>query len=168
MKRGLAILLFGLIAGIAAYGCVYLACMSPARKMQASERPELAWLKDEFKLSDAEFQRVSELHRAYLPQCAEMCRRVALENENLQTLLRTNATLTPEIEEALVKIARLRAECQTRMLRHFYEVSHTMPAEESRRYLAWVQGKAFASDHDMASTHRSELPNSAQEHLDKH
>jgi hypothetical protein len=155
--------------GAAAYGCVYFVCTGSARKLQQSERPELAWLKEEFKLSDAEFQRVSELHRAYLPQCAEMCRRVAAENEKLQTLLGTQTNVTPQIEQTLAEAARLRAECQTRMLRHFYEVSHTMPAEEGRRYLEWVREKAFASDHDMATTHTEALRDSAHEHIsDRH
>jgi hypothetical protein len=35
------------------------------------------------------------------------------------------------------------------MLRHFYEVSRTMPPEEGRRYLQWVQERAFASDAGM-------------------
>lgn len=160
MKRGVIILILGLIGGVAAYSCVYFVCMAPARKLEQSDRPELAWLKEEFKLTDAEFQRVSELHRAYLPQCAEMCRRVAAGNEKLQALLRTNTAVTPEIEQTLTEVARLRAECQTKMLRHFFAVSRTMPADEGRRYLGWVKEKAFASDHDMAGTHREALHDS--------
>jgi hypothetical protein len=66
MKRGVLILLFGLVAAAAAYGCIYFACTSSARNLQKSDKPELAWLKEEFKLSDTEFKRVSELHAAYL------------------------------------------------------------------------------------------------------
>jgi hypothetical protein len=168
MKRGLIILIVGLIAGAAAYGCVYFLCMSPARKLQQSDRPELAWLKEEFKLPDAEFQRVCELHRAYLPQCAEMCRRVGAQNEKLQSLLRSETNVTPEIERTLAEIGRLRAECQAKMLRHFFEVSRTMPPEEGRRYLGWVQEKAFASDLDMASTHKEALHDSLHQHISEH
>jgi len=139
MKRGLLILVFGLLAAAAAYGCIYFACTSSARNMERSEKPELAWLKDEFNLSDAEFKRVSELHAAYLPQCQEMCRKIDTQNVDLQKL----------IEGALTEASRLRADCQTMMLRHFIQVSQTMPPEQGRRYLAWVKEKAFLPNYGM-------------------
>ncbi len=162
MRRGFAILIIGVVTAVAAYSCAYYVCMTPARKLQQSDRPELAWLKDEFRLSSSEFERVSELHRAYLPECAKMCRLIAAENEKLQKLLQNQTDMSSEIEHALSRIAQLRAECQTKMLRHFFEVSRTMPPDEGKRYLQWVQEKAFASDRDMATTHAeaSEGPSS--------
>lgn len=150
MKRGLLILVFGLIVSAAAYGCIYFVCTSPARNMQRSEKPELAWLKDEFNLSDAEFKRVSELHSAYLPQCQEMCRTIDAQNTQLQKLLAGATNVTPEIESALTEASRLRADCQTMMLRHFMQVSQTMPPEQGRRYLAWVKEKAFLPNYGMS------------------
>ena len=88
MKRGLLILVIGLVAAGAAYRCVYFGCTASARTMQTSERPELAWLRDEFHLSDAEFKRVSELHAAYMPQCQEMCHKIDAHNAELQKLAR--------------------------------------------------------------------------------
>ena len=149
MKRGLLILVFGLIAAAAAYGCIYFACTSSARSMQQSERPELAWLKDEFKMSDTEFKRVSELHAAYLPQCQEMCQKIDAQNEQLQKLLAGATNVTPEIEGALIEASRMRADCQAMMLRHFIQVSQTMPPEQGRRYLAWVKEKAFLPNYGM-------------------
>jgi hypothetical protein len=32
------------------------------------------------------------------------------------------------------------------MLQHFYDVSRTMPPEQGKRYLAWVQQQTVASD----------------------
>jgi hypothetical protein len=149
MKRSLFILVLGLFIGAAAYGCIYSVCMSPARAMERSQRPELAWLKEEFHLSDAEFKRVSELHAAYLPHCREMCRKIDEQNAQLQKLLAGATNTTPEIDAALVEIAQLRSGCQRMMLRHFFEVSQTMPPEQGSRYLAWVKGKVFAADYGM-------------------
>ncbi len=149
MKRSLFILVLGLLIGAAAYGCIYSVCMSPARAMERSQRPELAWLKEEFHLSDTEFKRVSELHAAYLPHCREMCRRIDEQNAQLQKLLAGATNTTPEIDAALVEVAQLRSGCQRMMLRHFFEVSQTMPPEQGRRYLAWVKGKVFAADYGM-------------------
>ena len=149
MKRGLFILVLGLLAAVAAYGCVYFACTSSARSLENSDRPELAWLKDEFKLSDAEFQRVSELHTAYLPQCREMCQKIDTQNAQLQKLIGSATNTTPELDAALMGAAQLRADCQRMMLRHFIQVSQTMPPEQGRRYLAWVQERAFLPDYGM-------------------
>jgi hypothetical protein len=149
MKKGVLILVFGLLAAAAAYGCIYFVCMSPVRSLQQSDRPELAWLKEEFKLSEVEFKRVSELHAAYLPQCRDMCREIDAHNVKLQTLLSGATNMTPEVTVALTESSRLRSECQTMMLRHFFQVSQTMPPEQGRRYLAWVKEKAFLPNYDM-------------------
>ena len=71
MKKGALILILGLVAAAAAYGCIYFVCTASARSLQRSDKPELAWLKEEFHLSDADFKRVSELHAAYLPRCRD-------------------------------------------------------------------------------------------------
>jgi len=149
MKKGILILVLGLVAAAAAYGCVYYACMSSTRSLQQSDKPELAWLKEEFNLSDADFKRVSELHAAYLPQCREMCQRIDTQNVQLQKLLAEATNVTPEIDGALAESGRLRTECQRMMLRHFFQVSQTMPPVQGRRYLSWVKEKAFLPNYDM-------------------
>ena len=149
VKKGVVILLAGLAVAAAAYGCIYLVCTAPARALERSSQPELAWLKQEFNLSDAEFQRISELHAAYLPECAEMCRQIEAQNQRLRALLAATNQMTREIESAIAESARLRGQCQRNMLQHFYEVSRTMPPEERRRYLAWVQERTFLSSEGM-------------------
>ena len=149
MKKGMLILALGLALAAAAYGCVYFFGTSSARNLEQTNEPELAWLKEEFHLSDSEFKRVSELHAAYLPQCAEMCRQVEAQNERLRALLAATNQMTPEIQSAIAESSRLRGECQSHMLAHFYEVSRTMPPEQGRRYLAWVQERTFPSSNGM-------------------
>jgi hypothetical protein len=107
--------------------------------MEHSSHPELAWLKNEYHLTDGQFDAVVRLHEAYRPKCAEMCRRIDEQNVKVQQLLAATNVVTPEIREALAEAGRLRAECQTAMLQHYYETSHQMPPEQGRRYLAWVQ-----------------------------
>jgi len=149
MKKGLFILGLGLVLAAVAYGCVYFVCTSSARNLEHSTKPELAWLKAEFNLSDSEFKRISELHVAYLPQCMERCRLVDAQNQRLEALIASTNQMTPEIESAIAESARLRGECQRNMLKHFYEVSRTMPSEQGRRYLAWVQERTFMSSEGM-------------------
>lgn len=149
MQRGFTILGLGLVGALLAYGCLYFAGTSAKRQMLHSPQPELAWLKQEFKLSGAEFDRVAKQHAAYLPQCLEMCHRIDAQNAKLKTLLAEAATLNPEIEEAITEAARLRGECQRNMLRHFFDLSQTMPPEQGRRYLAWIKEKTILTGHGM-------------------
>jgi hypothetical protein len=64
----------------------------------------------------------------------------------LAQLLAATNTITPEIEKALAESALLRADCQKKMLQHFYDVSRTMQLEQGKRYLAWVQKQTVLQD----------------------
>jgi len=143
VKRSWLIIFGGLLAGFIGYTCIYLHATSVQRSMEQSSRPELAWLKPEYHLSHAQFDEVIRLHDAYHPKCAELCRRIDEQNSKIQKLLALTNTVTPEIKEALAEAAQLRAECETAMLQHFYEVSRVMPSEEGKRYLAWVQSETL-------------------------
>jgi len=153
MRRFIIILSAGVLAAVLAYCVFYFCGTARERHLMESEQPELAWLKSEFHLSDAEFKRVSEMHGAYFKDCEEMCMRIAAKNRELRELLaRTNA-VTPEVEKNLAEAAQLRAQCQRNMLQHFTEVSKQMPHEQGRRYLAWVQEKTFGGKRDMELRH---------------
>jgi hypothetical protein len=151
MRRGLTILCCGLAAAALAYGAIYFSATAGLRAERHAGAPELQWLKQEFKLGDAEFQRISELHAGYLPKCQEMCGRIAARNEELRQLLARTNTVTPEIERKLTEVAALRAECQRNMLEHFYAVSRAMPPEEGRRYLDWIQRQTLQAGHASAA-----------------
>jgi hypothetical protein len=161
MKKGGIILLAGLVLCTAAFSGFYYLGTASCRSLMREAAPELAWLKQEFHLSDAEFARIAQMHAAYLPQCRERCRRIAEQNEKLQQLLAQSTNLTPEIESLLAQRAKTRADCEAEMLKHFMAVSRTMPAEEGRRYLEWIadqtclhcdrmeQGHQMHHDHSM-------------------
>jgi hypothetical protein len=146
MRRSLIILFAGLAVAALAYCGVYYAGTTNCCRSESSTAPELAWLKQEFQLSDAEFKRVSDMHQAYLSGCAERCRRIDEKNGEVARLLAATNNITPEIEKALAEAALLRADCQKKMLQHFYDVSHTMPPDQGKRYLAWVQKQTIPSD----------------------
>jgi hypothetical protein len=139
MRRGLLILALGLVGAALAYSCFYLMGTATPRGLMRSPQPELAWLKHEFKLGDAEFKRVSDLHASYLPQCKERCLRIGELNGQLSQALGAATEVTPQVEKLLNQRAQMRATCQAEMLQHFFEVSRTMPPAQGQRYLAWVQ-----------------------------
>lgn len=139
MKRTWFIVLGGLLLAAAAYACVFLAGTSAQRAVANSDKPALAWLQQEYQLNDDQFARLCELHDAYRPTCMEMCRKIDAKNAQLQKLLAATNVITPEITQAIAEAAEIRAECETAMLGHFYRVAQTMPPEQGRRYLEWVQ-----------------------------
>jgi hypothetical protein len=143
MKRSGLILVVGVVVALAAYSGLYFAGTARVRNLERNDTPELAWLKAEFHLDDAEYGRICQMHESYLTGCAERCRRIDEKNARLRELLSATNAITPEIEQTLREAAQLRAECQKQMLEEFYAVSRTMPPEQGKRYLAWVQGRTI-------------------------
>ncbi len=135
MKKGFTILVAALVAGIAAF---YL-----SRSHQAAEHkevlldsmPEMAWLRDDLKLSDDQFTKASKLHLAYRPICEEMCANIAAAQQRLDAVARTSRAMTPELEEAIREHARVRGECQQRMLEHLYQTAALLDDSQVKTYL---------------------------------
>jgi len=149
----------GLLACTAAFAGFYYFGTAGCRGLMREPQPELAWLKKEFHLNDAEFARISQLHQAYLPQCRERCRLIQRQDEKLHQLIAQAKTVTPEIQMLLAERAKMRADCEAEMLKHFLAVSRTMPPEEGRRYLDWVENQTSLRGQAMEQRHRT-----AEEH----
>lgn len=164
MKRAVTILVGGVLVAGAAYCLVYILGTAPHREILASQTPELRWLKKEFNLNEGEFARLTHLHEGYLPECERRCRLIEEQNQKLGQLLANTTNVTPEIQGVLIERARLRAECQAAMLGHFFEVSRLMPAEQGKRYLAWVQEQTCLRDQAMPHERMSHGKTDADNH----
>jgi hypothetical protein len=137
MNRSLIILLGALVLGVALFGSSYFAGQRACRMMRSVD--DLSWLRDEFHLRADEMARIQKLHEGYLPQCAEMCAKIAAKKSELATALNGSTNVNAAARQKLTELAELRAQCQAQMLQHFIEVSQTMPPEPGRRYLAEMQ-----------------------------
>jgi len=124
---------------------------------------DLAWLRSEFRVGDAELARIRQLHEGHMPKCREVCDRIAATKQELQAALNAGKGVTPEAEQKLAEIATLRTECQTQMLRHFYEVSQAMPPGQGRRYLAEMQ-RLTLGFHEQIEEAMSAAPSAAHGH----
>jgi hypothetical protein len=153
VRKGVVILLIGLVAGVGAFAGGYLLCSGAHRHILRESKPELAWLKEEFKLSDAGYRRIVDLHEAYLPGCRERCRVIREQNQKLEKLIAESGTVTPEIQALLAERAKTRAECEAAMLKHFMEVAKAMPPEQGKRYLAWVEQQSSLHGQSMERSH---------------
>ncbi len=143
----MAIILAGLAVAVLGYYAAYSVGTMRCRRLCQSPTPDLAWLKQEFHLGDAEFQRVVALHEAYRPACQDRCRLIDAKNAEVRGLLARTGAVTPEVERALTEAAALRRNCQTAMLKHFVDVSRAMPPAQGRRYLEWICDQTFSPAH---------------------
>jgi hypothetical protein len=136
MNRSLILLLGSLALGAALFAGSYFASQRACLMCGSNPTDKLAWLQDEFHLSDAEMTHVRALHEGYEPKCMEMCGRVAEKKRELEAALSNGTNITDDVKHKLVELGELRAECQAQMLQHFVNVSQMMPPEQGRRYLA--------------------------------
>jgi len=145
MKKGIVILVLALAAGILAYYVTRSHQETAHKEVLLDSIPELAWLRGELKLTDDQFAKASELHAAYRPKCAEMCRNIAEAHAKLEALAMTGRKLTPELLEAIREHARVHAECQQKMLEHLYQTAELLDDKQAERYLATVLPHALDS-----------------------
>lgn len=146
-------MLGGLLLCTAAFSGFYYIGTASCRSMMNEPQPGLAWLKNEFKVSDADYARIVQLHEAYLPKCGERCQRIAELNSELEKQVSQASTVTPEIQKLLDQRAKMRADCEAEMLSHFLTVSRMMPPEQGKRYLQWVEQQAFLNGQAMEAHH---------------
>jgi len=135
MKKGLLILVLALAAGAAAFMAARSHRQSEHNEVLLDTLSELAWLRTELKLSEAQFRQASELHTAYRPVCVEMCHNIAKTHAKLETLARSGRGMTPELEDAIRNHARVHAECQQKMLEHLYQTAALLDENQAARYL---------------------------------
>ena len=129
MSRAARTVLLGVLIAAVVAALAYLCTMRLCSRQMAAD--DLSWLKREFRLGDAEMQRVQRLHEGYMPKCRDMCARIAEKQGELEKALEKGQA--PDAK--LMELATLRAQCQAQMLRHFEEVSQAMPPEQGKRYL---------------------------------
>ena len=145
MRNPLPTLLGFLALGAAVFaGSFYVTRQVCVMRME-NPADDLTWLRQEFRLNDAEMAHIRELHQGYVPKCAVMCVRIAAKKQELEDTLLGATNVSPAAEQKLAELAALRAQCQAQMLQHFAEVSQAMPAEQGRRYLAEMQRLTLGS-----------------------
>jgi len=135
MKKGILILAIALLAGVIAFCLMRSRTITHSRENLLDSMPELAWVRTDLKLTDAQFSKVSELHAAYRPKCMEMCRRISDAHEKVDGLAGKGRKLTPELDAAIREHAVIHAECQQAMLKHLYETAAVLDEKQAGRYL---------------------------------
>lgn len=147
MKRFLILLAVVLAVGIGTYAICYHRMMGSVAAVSAGGTiDELEWLKREFALEPAQYEKIAALHRAHQPVCADHCTRFLAANERLQQLLSEPRGWSPEIEAVLSERARIQSECNASMLKHAYEVAAQMSPGQGQRYLEMIKLQMLNGD----------------------
>ena len=136
MNRSLVILFSALVLATAVFAGSYFVSQRASVMCCTASADNLSWLREEFHLNDVDMARVRQLHKSYMPQCAEMCAKIAAKKTELQAVLDNSTNVTADAKAKLTELGELRAQCQAQMLQHFITVSQAMPPEQGRRYLA--------------------------------
>jgi len=96
---------------------------------------EIPWTKAEFGLSEAELRKVEQLHLAYLPRCAENCRRIEQAGAQVTRLVEQATGMNDELATAIRKEEQARADCRLELMAHLYETAAAMPPEAGKKFL---------------------------------
>lgn len=132
-KLWLILLILGL--GVASYAAAYFLRTEKIHSLLCRDQQELLWLKEEFHLSGPQFEKVKELHKAFLPRCEAMCAEIKESHQQLEQAINTNASLSPEVIAALERSNKIRSECEQATLEHIYAVSQNMSPSEGKRFV---------------------------------
>ena len=130
-----AILFAAIAAGFGAFWLCTFFGTADLRSVSADRDAGLVWLRREFHLTDAQFQRIQALQTAYAGKCDLMCQQIMNANAALDAAISRNRRVTPEIQQAMGEVARVQQECQQSMLAHIYEVSEQMNPNSAEQYL---------------------------------
>ncbi len=158
MKRGLWIILVAMLAAIAGFIITQRSCCDVVTAYTAphdgsSRLPELEWMRHEFKLTDAQFAKVAELHLAYRPTCEDLCAKVMTSQEKVKKLVTGGTQVSPELKAALQEQAALHVECQTALLTHLYQTAACLSPEQARSYLDAMLPQVIDMKMEPATTH---------------
>jgi hypothetical protein len=100
-----AILFATIAAGFGAFWLCTFFGTADLRSVSLDRDAELVWLRREFHLSDAQFQRIQALHTAYAGKCDLMCRRIMDANVVLDAAIFRSRGVTPQIQQAMAEAA---------------------------------------------------------------
>jgi hypothetical protein len=149
MKRLALVLAIALLAGGVGYGVIGWRHAAAARRLEAARGADLAWIRAEFALDDAQFAAVVALHDAYRPVCAGHCAAIASAAERIAALRQASAA-PAEIAAAESALADLEQVCNNATRDHIHRVAAHMSPEQGRRYLQMIEPHLARQSHDPA------------------
>ena len=153
MKRAGLILMPIAIAGLLVFALFHRLATQPLRAVPGDIPTELAWLRSEFQLDDATFEKARALHAEYEPRCMESCERIERVNTRIHSLATAGATTPETMDAALREAAELQRECRGQMWRHIESVAALFPPQQAQRYREMMARSVVQPGQPYHSTH---------------
>lgn len=136
------------LAGAAGFLC-FRTGVDPAVAAALERRDAMAWLRADFRLTDAQFAAVKKIHEDYSVVCEEHCRAIQ-EASRVRDDLKAKGGGPGALVAAERRIEELRQVCESALATHVRRCAAEMPPEAGQRYLALVLPKIKDFDHAAA------------------
>jgi hypothetical protein len=137
MKRVTLIFLVAALVAIGSFGASYLMGRNCCKVGKPGS--EMEWLRQTFQLSDSQFGAIKVLQDSYQPTCGRLCQRIATADGNLDRLIQSNQSVTPEVDAALKESSAVREDCRKAMLGQIYRIAAEMSPASRDRYLKMMK-----------------------------
>ena len=147
MKQIGIVLIAALVSALCGFYLVQRRHAAGIEALSGTRGDDLAWIRTEFGLNDAQFTAVKTLHADYSGVCAKHCADIAAAQQRLQALVAANGSAA-ELETARREIAALEDVCNTATRAHIHRVAAAMPTGQGERYIALVEPHLAHSPHD--------------------
>lgn len=119
----------------AAAGAALWATRESLRPRENPQEVGLRWLKDEYHLDEATFEKVSAMHRDYFRQCDKMCRQIDEADRPLVWRARHQKRRPDELTAQLTRDQLVCGDCEKAATEHLKQVAALMPGESGQRFL---------------------------------
>jgi hypothetical protein len=119
----------------AAAGAALWATRESLRPRENPQEVGLRWLKDEYHLDEATFEKVSAMHRDYFRQCDKMCRQIDEADRPLLWRSRHQKRRPDELTAQLTRDQLVCGDCEKAATEHLKQVAALMPGESGQRFL---------------------------------
>lgn len=94
----------------------------------------LEWLRQEYKVTDAAYQKIVALHQDYFIRCDEMC--ATMERAHRPLIQRSRRAQSEQAKSAALQREKALCEnCLDNMVHHLRAVAALMPSTEGERFL---------------------------------
>ncbi len=153
MNRPAQFLFVAGVAAVLAYLLCYHFATQNTRQMMAVDAGDgIAWLQQEFAMTDEQTRAVTALQEEYEPRCMEMCAQIVAVNRRIEKLLPEASTMTPQLKAELAEASRVEGECRAATLAQAIAISAYMAPDQAARYRAMIAARTLPGvlPHDSA------------------
>ena len=95
----------------------------------------LRWLKSEYNLDDATFEKIRGLHESYFSKCENMCKQINAVDRPLLSRMKSVAHPATKEDSDWAKEQAVCTECEKNAEDHLRHVAALMPADQGKRFL---------------------------------